>query len=542
MSTRAPRNGTPSAWSRRRWRSPLASEPSARTIRCHGTVGSWQAGHDHARESRRARGQVAVGGDEALGHGTGASQDLARPGGLPQRVSSTHTSAIANPIWPKASAVPKFAAPSAAAIALAAANAPSMTARSRRVLCTVGSPNEALVWLGTTIRRWTMRWLAYRRMLTDYHVHLRPGRPDAERRTTTSPLRTSTATWRRPRRRGSRSSGSPSTSTGSRRRSTSGTTRSGSRTPATTWTHTATSFGRHRCGSASRWTTSPAARIGSPTCSTRRDFDYVIGSVHFVGDRAVDDDGLGHLGGRRRPGRRLARLLRDARGGRAQRPVRHPRPPGPGQGLGRAPAAARARPALLLRAGGRGDRRGRSRGRGLDRGAAKAGRASSIRRPASRRCASTRVRPSPLLGRPRARATSAHGVRAGARDDERLGRRGDRRLRRARAPARIARPQRVAAKGARGMSVRVGIGYDVHPFAAGRRLVLGGVEIAHERGLERPLRRRRAHPRGDRRDPRRGRAGRPRDAASRPRRSSGATRDSLDLLTVGARQARAGGS
>ena len=33
------------------------------------------------------------------------------------------------------------------------------------------------------------------------------------------------------------------------------------------------------------------------------------------------------------------------------------------------------------------------------------------------------------------------------------------------------------------MSVRVGIGYDCHPFAEGRRLVLGGVEIAHERGL-----------------------------------------------------------
>jgi 2-C-methyl-D-erythritol 2,4-cyclodiphosphate synthase len=30
---------------------------------------------------------------------------------------------------------------------------------------------------------------------------------------------------------------------------------------------------------------------------------------------------------------------------------------------------------------------------------------------------------------------------------------------------------------------RVGQGYDVHPFAAGRRLVLSGVEIAHARGL-----------------------------------------------------------
>ncbi|MGH7542392.1 MAG: 2-C-methyl-D-erythritol 2,4-cyclodiphosphate synthase [Gemmatimonadota bacterium] len=31
--------------------------------------------------------------------------------------------------------------------------------------------------------------------------------------------------------------------------------------------------------------------------------------------------------------------------------------------------------------------------------------------------------------------------------------------------------------------VRTGIGYDVHPFAEGRRLVLGGVEIEHPRGL-----------------------------------------------------------
>ncbi len=29
-----------------------------------------------------------------------------------------------------------------------------------------------------------------------------------------------------------------------------------------------------------------------------------------------------------------------------------------------------------------------------------------------------------------------------------------------------------------------GIGYDCHRFAAGRRLILGGVEVPHERGLE----------------------------------------------------------
>lgn len=33
------------------------------------------------------------------------------------------------------------------------------------------------------------------------------------------------------------------------------------------------------------------------------------------------------------------------------------------------------------------------------------------------------------------------------------------------------------------MQVRIGQGYDVHPLTEGRRLVLGGVEIAHERGL-----------------------------------------------------------
>jgi 2-C-methyl-D-erythritol 2,4-cyclodiphosphate synthase len=30
---------------------------------------------------------------------------------------------------------------------------------------------------------------------------------------------------------------------------------------------------------------------------------------------------------------------------------------------------------------------------------------------------------------------------------------------------------------------RVGIGYDSHPFEAGRRLVLGGVELEHDQGL-----------------------------------------------------------
>ena len=35
----------------------------------------------------------------------------------------------------------------------------------------------------------------------------------------------------------------------------------------------------------------------------------------------------------------------------------------------------------------------------------------------------------------------------------------------------------------RGM-IHVGIGYDVHPLVEGRKLILGGVEIAHSKGLE----------------------------------------------------------
>ena len=44
--------------------------------------------------------------------------------------------------------------------------------------------------------------------------------------------------------------------------------------------------------------------------------------------------------------------------------------------------------------------------------------------------------------------------------------------------ARHLRPEAVNAP------VRVGLGYDIHPLVSGRRLVLGGLEIEHERGLD----------------------------------------------------------
>jgi 2-C-methyl-D-erythritol 2,4-cyclodiphosphate synthase len=34
------------------------------------------------------------------------------------------------------------------------------------------------------------------------------------------------------------------------------------------------------------------------------------------------------------------------------------------------------------------------------------------------------------------------------------------------------------------MNLRIGFGYDVHPFAAGRELWLGGIRIEHEKGLK----------------------------------------------------------
>ena len=74
-----------------------------------------------------------------------------------------------------------------------------------------------------------------------------------------------------------------------------------------------------------------------------RDFDYVIGSVHFIGEGAVDQDRWDVWETRARRSRsRLGALLRAARRRRGERPLRCDRPPRPGQGLGRGPAGSRA--------------------------------------------------------------------------------------------------------------------------------------------------------------------------------------------------------
>ena len=205
------------------------------------------------------------------------------------------------------------------------------------------------------------------------------------------------------------------------------------------------------------------------------DFDYVVGSVHFVRDRAVDDDGLRRLGPVADPDRGLEALLR------------HPRRGGAAPGLydilahpdlvkvwgPRAPTPERDprfyyEPAVEAIA---------ETGVAVEvstAGLAQAGRRAVPGATRSRRCASTRARLRPVVRRALARA---HRVRLRARGgrDGQLGRRASSAVFERRANAGWSR----SADGA-----RVGIGYDSHRFAAGRRLVLGGVEIEHELGLE----------------------------------------------------------
>ena len=103
-----------------------------------------------------------------------------------------------------------------------------------------------------------------------------------------------------------------------RRRSRSGATRSGRSRRATTWTPTASSCARPRCGSGSRSTSCPAREDRIANLLDGRDFDYVrrLGPLPRRPGRRRRR--LRHLGDGRRPRRGLAPLLRGARrGGRA---------------------------------------------------------------------------------------------------------------------------------------------------------------------------------------------------------------------------------
>ena len=128
------------------------------------------------------------------------------------------------------------------------------------------------------------------------HAHRLPPPPPSRRaryarRALLHRARTSTATWTPPRRPGSPSWASPSTSTASPRRSSSGATRSGSSRRATTSTPTASSCAATPLRLGIECDFIPGAEDRTAALLEARDFDYVVGSVHFVGDAAVDHHG-----------------------------------------------------------------------------------------------------------------------------------------------------------------------------------------------------------------------------------------------------------
>ena len=85
---------------------------------------------------------------------------------------------------------------------------------------------------------------------------------------------------------------------------------------ATTSTPTASSCARRpTCGSASRPTSWPAARTASRNFLDAREWDYVVGSVHFIARRGGRHGGLQRVGPRRVGREGLEALLRDGRRG-----------------------------------------------------------------------------------------------------------------------------------------------------------------------------------------------------------------------------------
>ena len=123
-------------------------------------------------------------------------------------------------------------------------------------------------------------------MLTDYHVHLRPDDVEHRRPSATSPPPTPSATARWPPSAGSTSSASPSTSTasaGARRLAAPVLAPAGARRPRRLLRVRARA--RPTCGSASRPTSCPAREDRMANLLEARDWDYVVGSVHFLARR-----------------------------------------------------------------------------------------------------------------------------------------------------------------------------------------------------------------------------------------------------------------
>ena len=207
-------------------------------------------------------------------------------------------------------------------------------------------------WLGDDDPQVDHRRLAYPRVLTDYHLHLRPDEPGRRRPSYFTERERRALPRGGARRPGSGSSASPSTSTASR--------------------DALDDLAPPVLGASRRRTTSPptASSCASTPLRLGIEMDFVPGAEDriAVAARRARLRLRRRLGPLRRRRRRRPRGLRRLGGGRAipievwrryfetlaeaarSGPLRHPRPPRPGQGLGQGPPAARARPALLLRA------------------------------------------------------------------------------------------------------------------------------------------------------------------------------------------------
>ena len=90
---------------------------------------------------------------------------------------------------------------------------------------------------------------------------------------------------------------------------------------------------RRWSSSGSRWTGSPGREDAARRADRNRPWDYIIGSVHFIADRAVDHDGY-DIWESSDPDEVWTRLLHGARRGRRERPVRRAGAPGSGEGVG----------------------------------------------------------------------------------------------------------------------------------------------------------------------------------------------------------------
>ena len=203
-----------------------------------------------------------------------------------------------------------------------------------------------------------------------------------------------------------------------------------------------------------------------------RDWDYVVGSVHFLRDRSLDTEDYSIWGTGESPERIWRRYFETVAESALSGPLRHRRPPRPREGLGRPGAAAGQGPAVLLRARRRGVRGGRDRGRAVHRGPAQAGRrdlpGAAVPGDDPRRRLPDRA----LQRRARCPTSSASATRRRSS------------CWRSTASSEIAVFERpAAADGGDRLMARTGIGIDSHAFAPGRKLILGGVEIPHDQGL-----------------------------------------------------------